>query len=217
MRSHRPLMVQGMLTLAVLIAVPPALVTAQTPGEAADALNKLRRDLDDLKKKVDGLQETLNAATKQLEALDKLPAQVNKNTQDIAKLVTAQDLEAIKEELAKLQAALPKQLAKDIEECKEGISKVQTELSKLQQVERRAFSLPETLAATATGQVQLINAWMTPMTVVVDGLSYRLLPGDVRTVSRAAGNFTYEVLGLQPPVTRTVVAGRTFTIQIGPR
>jgi hypothetical protein len=205
-------------TYLALLAWCPA---ASAQGDVADRLQKLERNLSDLKKEVDQLKEGLEAHGKQLETIEKLPAQVSRLSNDVAQLhadvakqLTIQDIETLRAELAKLLTALPKE--KDLEGLREGISKVLAELAR--QVERRqAFSLPTGAPAVATGQVHLVNAWMTPMTVILDGLSYRLQPGESRIVSRAAGNFNYEVLGLQPPQTRTVVAGETFTIRIAPR
>lgn len=169
---------------------PSAPTSAAEPAETADRLQKIERDIGELKTQLKDLdlKTRLEGIDKYLEQLSKdMPlhiTQIQKNTSDI---------NALKEEVSKLQKAV-------------------AELQK--NPPRVSLSPPET---PQTGSIQLLNAWMTPMSVVVDGVSYQLQPGESRMIPRAAGNFSYEVLGLQPRLTRTVAAGETFTIRIGPR
>ena len=55
------------------------------------------------------------------------------------------------------------------------------------------------------------------MSVVVNGRSYRLLPGDEKVVPVPPGEFTYQVLQLQRnPQDRQILADETKTVTIYP-
>jgi hypothetical protein len=66
--------------------------------------------------------------------------------------------------------------------------------------------------------VEMVNTYAQPVSIVVNGRSYQLAPGE-RRLSDAipAGSFTYEVLGVTPPVIRTVAADKTFTVWVHPQ
>jgi Skp family chaperone for outer membrane proteins len=188
-----------------------AALAADTPaGETADRLQKIERALEDLKTQTAGLKDVnlkdlkdkVDTINKTMEMLDKLPLQVQANKRDIEK--NAKDLRDVAEEVARLN---------------EAVTRLQEELKS---ESRKAFSpaVPREAPAIPTqsmSTVRLVNAWSTPMTVLVDETSYRLQPGEVRPVTRKPGNMTYEVLGVQAAVPRTLVAGETLTIRIGPR
>jgi outer membrane murein-binding lipoprotein Lpp len=112
-------------------------------------------------------------------------------------------------------------LLRDFQELSKKIEELRAELNRLQS-ERRAFYGPTPAPSTpavplATGTVAFVNAYWMPMTVIVDGVMVTLQPGETRTFSKLPGTFGYEVLGAQGYVTRTLAAGQTFTVQIGPR
>lgn len=142
-----------------------------------------------------------------------------------------QDVEALKKQLPEIKSTLESMLkqledvdklalqvqanAQTLRRLREDLTKMLADLNKLQAGgpggQRRAFSIPD------TGRVQLLNEWIAPATVVVDGLAYRLLPGEARMLTKPAGPFTYEVLNIQPMLARNVTPGEVFTIRIGPR
>jgi hypothetical protein len=67
----------------------------------------------------------------------------------------------------------------------------------------------------ATGRLQLINSYVDPVLIIVNNRAFRLMPGQtVTSEPLPAGNFTYEVVGIQPPVTRTLAANETKTITV---
>src|SRR5207247_8428956 len=69
----------------------------------------------------------------------------------------------------------------------------------------------------ATGRVRIVNSYMVPETVVVNGRAYTVNPGTyVTTDPVPAGLFNYEVLGVQGPVSRALAANEMFTITIHP-
>lgn len=115
---------------------------------------------------------------------------------------------------AKLEAEavqLEKPPARDAAELARQVAEMEKKLEELRAEQGRR-------APTAvTGQVEFINAWGATVTVIVDGVPATLAPGKTWKVTKAAGNFTYEVRDVQPPVLRQLKAGTTYTIRIEPR
>ncbi len=173
-------------------------------GEAATRLDKIERQLGDLHTGLKGLKELLEGVTKQLETYD-LALRVQKNAHELAAL--REEVDRLQKELTKAQAALGRDRTAE---------------------PRKAMSPPELLpapggrVAVAQGQVELINEWLTPISVWVDDLLYQLRPGERRVIAKSAGTFNYEVTGagwglIQPRRTTTVASGETLTIRIVPR
>jgi outer membrane murein-binding lipoprotein Lpp len=70
----------------------------------------------------------------------------------------------------------------------------------------------------ASGTIRLRNTFPDQVSVVVDGVSYQLMPYDTRDIAgHPAGTFTYEVLGIQPRKTVALGPNETFTITVYPR
>jgi outer membrane murein-binding lipoprotein Lpp len=70
----------------------------------------------------------------------------------------------------------------------------------------------------ASGTIRLRNTFPEQVSVVVDGVSYQLMPFDTRDLAgHPAGTFTYEVLGIQPRRTVALGPNETFTITVYPR
>jgi hypothetical protein len=87
---------------------------------------------------------------------------------------------------------------------------------------RRADSLEAEAKALASaarkgnlGQIRLINGWTEPATVRIDGVAYRLEPGEKKVLSRPAGPFTYEIPSVNKKGTRRLRAGQKIIIRIG--
>jgi hypothetical protein len=67
------------------------------------------------------------------------------------------------------------------------------------------------------GRVRFINEFREEMSVVLNGRSYRLLPGEERLISVPSGSFTYQVLQIQRfTQDRRIASGETKTIRIYP-
>ena len=78
---------------------------------------------------------------------------------------------------------------------------------------------PEYDSATFRGQgrVRLINDFPEEMSVLVNGRSYRLLPGQERLLAVPPGDFTYQVLQIhRDPRVRQIAADETKNIRIYP-
>lgn len=107
----------------------------------------------------------------------------------------------------------------DIEELKRQVTQIRQDLDELRRTmtttRSAGYVAPQT---TSTGRVRLVNTYMEPMTVVVNGKSYPIAPGEQRyTDALPAGTFSYEVLGVQSLRDRMLAANETFTINIYPR
>lgn len=83
---------------------------------------------------------------------------------------------------------------------------------------RKSFSPPTAptpgVATTDLARIRMRNTFIEPVSIVVNDEAYRLEPGETYVKEIPAGGFTYEVLGIQAPVTRTLVAGEMFTINV---
>jgi hypothetical protein len=67
------------------------------------------------------------------------------------------------------------------------------------------------------GRVRFINEYPEEMSVIVNGRSFRLAPGQERLVPVTPGQFTYQVLNIQRDIqTRQIAADETKTIRIYP-
>jgi hypothetical protein len=192
------------IAIGWLLTAPSALAAAEeppkqpAPGEIADTLTKINRKLDDLP----GMKAKLDALENRLVELEKVPVQIENGTKAVK--ANNDEVKALRQEVASL---------------KEGLGQLQADLRKLQALvdaveKHKAFSPP---SPPADGQIELINAWNSPVMVVIDRDFYRLDPGARRVVTRPAGEFSYEVLGIQGLVTRKLASGKTFTIRIGPQ
>ena len=60
-----------------------------------------------------------------------------------------------------------------------------------------------------------MNTYASEVAVVLNRRAYYVPPGETRTIENVpAGNFTYEVLGIQQPVTRTMSPDKIFTVRV---
>lgn len=124
---------------------------------------------------------------------------------------------------ARKQAAVPKakeaepklrELAQQVAELRKELDRKLAEIQRIPTQQQANYSPP---VPAGWGRIELVNGWTGPVTIVVDGVAHDLQPRQVRTVARAAGDFRYEVRGIQSPATRKLGAGETFTIRVGPR
>jgi hypothetical protein len=70
-------------------------------------------------------------------------------------------------------------------------------------------------ASAPVGQVEIVNGWTQPATVLIDGTAYRLNVGERKTISHAVGSFTYSLVEGSGSVAKGIVeAGKTMTIKV---
>jgi hypothetical protein len=107
----------------------------------------------------------------------------------------------------------------DIEDLKKQLAQLRQDLDA---VRNRApanresgYTPPANPPLAATGRVRLVNTYMDPMTIIVNGARYQVAPGETRLSEPVpAGNFSYEVLGVQPRLERNLAANETFTVTV---
>jgi hypothetical protein len=102
---------------------------------------------------------------------------------------------------------------KDIQDIKKDIREIKRKMNDTTSTSLR----PDTDGTTTHGQgrVRFINEFNEEMSVVLNGRSFRLAPGQERMLSVPPGDFTYQVLQLQRfPQDRRIVADETKTIRI---
>ena len=152
-------------------------------------------------------------------------------------------LEDIQKELRRIGTSLEKLegLKKDVQDVREDLNyqrmvkipSLEQEIRGLeQQILRLTQELERQRATTArtsfyagpsassgpTGTILLRNTYLTPVTIAINDRLYEVPAGAEMSLPRQpAGEFTYEVLGIQAPVRRTLAANRTFDILVYPR
>ena len=189
------------------LGVPLLLAGALAASDAAQAQDAAKpADTSDLKKQIDEIN-------KKLPTIDQLKTSVlaiDKDLQDEIKqrrehnATVDSKLEQIQNDVTALKSQM-EQIRRDVEAARSRPATQATQISSYQS------------AAPAVGHVRLSNTYFDTVRIVVNGKPYDVAP----TVTMLAdavpvGNFTYEVLGVQAPVTRTIAANETFTISVHP-
>jgi hypothetical protein len=126
------------------------------------------------------------------------------------------------------------QLQKQINDLKSKISELQTDVADLRDQAKAAAArtseskridpnvpapmpsgIPSTSLKTGPGKVRFINDYVEELSIYVNGVGYRILPGNEVTVAVQPGNFTYQVLMLQTTMqTRSINAEEVKNIRI---
>lgn len=136
-------------------------------------------------------------------------------TEAVKKLEHAvKKLESVEQSLTDYKlsnAAAVRQLQVDVEALKEDVRFLRQMIANPGTTSKReAFD-----TAPKMGRVKLMNEFVEEMSVVVNGTSYRLLPGQSRTINVMPGIFTYQVLQLQrSPQERRIAADEEKPIRI---
>jgi chromosome condensin MukBEF ATPase and DNA-binding subunit MukB len=148
--------------------------------------------------------DTLKSIDSQLKQLNQTLAALNDIKKELAdfRRDTNVTVQKSREDIAELQRKTAN-LEREVEELR----------NRLSASTRIALAPPP----TTMGRVRLLNTFNAPMTIVVNDRAYRLDPNREQTIDVPVGVFTYEVLGVQPPVTRTLDANKIFTIFVYPR
>jgi septal ring factor EnvC (AmiA/AmiB activator) len=198
---------------------PPA---AGKGTETATQLANINADIAELKKQMGDIAELKKMQETVLRMLQgaaqneqKNILQTQKNTSDLAAL--KERLEALEDKFNKLSTdrsttVMDPALRDRLDRLEERLNRLGEGLTQIQRAGAGRVAPPA--ATVPMGQIQLTNLYWTPITVVVDGVAYTLMPNETRYLPKQAGNFTYEVLGVQASVLRALAAGETFTIRI---
>jgi hypothetical protein len=69
-----------------------------------------------------------------------------------------------------------------------------------------------------SGAIRLVNTYVGPVRIIVNGRAYWVEPGETRLLrGQAPGPFTYEIPGVREAVDRVLAANEMFTITVHPR
>ena len=190
--------------LAAMLAAAPAL--ADDASKSTDKPDEVQKQLRDIKTDIKTLRESIDKMNEVLESMKTLPGDVKHFHSDYNTEIQAskRDISDLKEEMRRLKSDV------------ESLRKAPTGLSR-----EAGFAPGMTVNPNPipTGRVQLSNTWSAPVSVVVNGRSYPVLPGEVKfTEPIPAGTFSYEVLGITAPNNlRALAAGETYRINVFPR
>ena len=127
---------------------------------------------------------------------------LNQNATQLSLETTQKNMEGLREEVGKLRS--------DIDLLR---ARMQTQINS----NRASLYNPNDASTTdsATARVEMINTYATDVAFLINRRTYYVAPGEKRTSDPIpAGTFTYEVVGIQPPTTRTVAPNRIFTVQV---
>lgn len=179
------------LTIIVILAI--LLPLANVPSALAEPPppKSPLEQMESLEKSMESLQKSITNLQKSIDALGEKMKDANLSTNaTIAELKTS-------------LAELKRQLSKQGDQMK---------------TIRKSFSVPP----NSTGTLRLVNRSQVQATYFINGVPYDVLPGETRNLTnQTAGSFTYSVTAMgfgsiQPEVTRTLRADRTFTIYVNP-
>lgn len=87
----------------------------------------------------------------------------------------------------------------------------QRDVKRAEQLEQDARKLTE---QAENGQIELINRWAEPITLLIDGVSYRLAVGEKKLLPKRPGAFRYELPATGQISTGQIEAGKTFRLQV---
>ncbi len=91
----------------------------------------------------------------------------------------------------------------------------QSDIKRAAQLEQDAKKLAAKSAPKPEkGQIELVNRWREPVTVLIDGVSHKLAVGETKRIPKEAGSFRYELPSTGQISTGQVEAGKTFGVQI---
>jgi protein-L-isoaspartate O-methyltransferase len=109
----------------------------------------------------------------------------------------------------------PEDLAGEVSRLRQEVQSLQAEVARLRdQLGQRVTRT----SASAPGRIELVNQWGAAVAIVVNGQRYVLAPGQTLPLEgQPAGDFTYEVAGIQAPVMRSLAPGETFRVIVHPR
>jgi hypothetical protein len=190
MRTWKLLGLQTLL--AALFAAAPSL-GSNPSGAAADVekLQEIQKQLEDLKRSVIALEERIKDVRTESTASGQ---RVQNQLKDLSKDLNEQ-MSLLRTDMESLRSRLP----------------AATRVS--------AFPPSDTGPSPGTARVEMLNTYSQPVSIVVNNRrSYLLAPGERRLSDPiSAGPFTYEVLGVQPVVTRSIAADKTFTVWVHPQ
>lgn len=143
------------------------------------------------------------------QAVEKL----DKATKDLQEAKEALKIDELRAKAIKIDTTI-ELIDKDIQDLKKDIRDIKRKLENGPSTSLRSESFYQ---GQGQGRVRFINEFNEEMSVVVNGRSYRLAPGQERLIVVPPGDFTYQVLQLQRfPQDRRITPDETKTVRIFP-
>jgi hypothetical protein len=170
--------------------------------------------------KLDNIQKQLNNLTRTLTSVGESSVKAASAVNDLKRDLTGElnSMQASITNIGLSQAKTTKGLDDLREEMVRLRSEVDTLRAKVQTNSNyQALYNPNSTVTTPVGmgRVEIVNTYASEVAVVLNRRAYYVAPGETRTIENVpAGNFTYEVLGIQPPVTRTISPDKIFTVRV---
>lgn len=144
--------------------------------------------------------------------LRKAVEKLEKATKDLQDAKDALRTDTLHKKLTSIESRM-ELLETDIQDLKKEIRDLKRRVEDGTSTSRRF----DTDSTTRDGRVRFINEFSEDMSVVLNGRSYRLTPGQERLISIPSGEFTYQVLQIQRgEQVRRITGGETKTIRIYP-
>lgn len=145
--------------------------------------------------------------------LKKAVEKLDKATKELQEAKEALKIDELRSKAIKIDTTI-ELIDKDIQDIKKDIREIKRKLDGGPSTSFRSESLYQ---GQGQGRVRFINEFNEEMSVVVNGRSYRLAPGQERLIAVAPGDFTYQVLQVQRfPQERKITADETKTVRIFP-
>jgi hypothetical protein len=212
-------MQEEMLAMRNAAAGPVTQTSAMTPKPLPEEVMAARQDGA---LQHDAVLRRLDDMNRALQDLGRIKQQVETNSGAINELRRQQ--QTMQDDLIRAQNSVGR-LEQEFSRMR---SEARLTPSPLDTERRSSMALPLPLAPDSSaamtptrpaglGTVRLVNSYLMPVSVVVDGRLVTLTSGQTMNLDRPAGYFNYEVVGIQPNTLRTLNAGETMTIQIVPR
>jgi outer membrane murein-binding lipoprotein Lpp len=194
--SHR----WQLLALPVLLAV--ALTVRAAPGDSDTLKQTDSQKIEEILRQMQALKTTVENLDKLREDLKKLEGKEERHNDTISTRI-----DELKGSIGGLEGRI-KQMESTIEAMR-----AQTSTSN--RISGYAGAGTGAPPPPPMGTIRLHNTFPDQVSVVVNGQSYQLLPGDTQVLqNQPAGPFTYEVLGIQAPKTLNLAPNERFTITV---
>ncbi len=173
-------------------------------------LRELRKDVEtsvgpngDLRKEIEGLRRQAERLQGDAKVLEQAHAETRQQYKD-----ARDEVERLRLRMGTLEEEMRKQLSKT-----DGLFGEMSKLNGQARKREQLSVLPDT--RLGTGNLRVSNTYSQPVSVVVNGRSYRVRVGETLVLEpQPAGTFTYEVLGIQAKQTRPLDPGEDVTISV---
>ena len=147
-------------------------------------------------------------------------ARLDRLRADVSKLEgLKQDIKELREDLTYQKSVTIPSLERDIRDLQQQVVRSNEELARARSsAGGRTSFYAGPGPGVPTGIIKLHNAYVEPVTITINNQPYNIPAGsDLSLNNQPAGEFVYEVVGIQPPVRRTLAANKTFDINVFPR